>query len=244
MKVVNDLLNYNDLKIIQNTEWFSFSLDSVLLANFANVRSNIKIIDFCTGNAPIPLFLSTKTNSKIIGVELQKEIYELAKQNISMNKLENQIEIINEDVLNLLNKYDTDSFDLITCNPPYFKINEGSKTNENDIKAIARHEIKLKLDDIFRVAKKLLKNNGKIVLVHRTDRLIEIINSMQNYNVEPKRIRFVFPFSNSNSNLVLIEGAKDGKPGLKIEHSIIVHNYDGSYTNEVQMIFNGGNNEN
>ena len=244
MKVVNDLLNYNDLKIIQNTEWFSFSLDSVLLANFANARSNIKIIDFCTGNAPIPLFLSTKTNSKIIGVELQKEIYELAKQNISMNKLENQIEIINEDVLNLLNKYDTDSFDLITCNPPYFKINEGSKTNENDIKAVARHEIKLKLDDIFRVAKKLLKNNGKIVLVHRTDRLIEIINSMQNYNIEPKRIRFVFPFSNSNSNLVLIEGAKDGKPGLKIEHSIIVHNYDGSYTNEVQMIFNGGNNEN
>lgn len=244
MKVVNDLLNYNDLKIIQNTEWFSFSLDSVLLANFANVRNNIKIIDFCTGNAPIPLFLSTKTNSKIIGVELQKEIYELAKQNISMNKLENQIEIINEDVLNLLNKYDTDSFDLITCNPPYFKINEGSKTNENDIKAVARHEIKLKLDDIFRVAKKLLKNNGKIVLVHRTDRLIEIINSMQNYNIEPKRIRFVFPFSNSNSNLVLIEGAKDGKPGLKIEHSIIVHNYDGSYTNEVQMIFNGGNNEN
>lgn len=244
MKVVNDLLNYNDLKIIQNTEWFSFSLDSVLLANFANVRNNIKIIDFCTGNAPIPLFLSTKTNSKIIGVELQKEIYELAKQNISMNKLEDQIEIINEDVLNILNKYDTDSFDLITCNPPYFKINEGSKTNENDIKAVARHEIKLKLDDIFRVAKKLLKNNGKIVLVHRTDRLIEIINSMQNYNIEPKRIRFVFPFSNSNSNLVLIEGAKDGKPGLKIEHSIIVHNYDGSYTNEVQMIFNGGNNEN
>lgn len=244
MKVVNDLLNYNDLKIIQNTEWFSFSLDSVLLANFANVRNNIKIIDFCTGNAPIPLFLSTKTNSKIIGVELQKEIYELAKQNISMNKLEDQIEIINEDVLNILNKYDTDLFDLITCNPPYFKINEGSKTNENDIKAVARHEIKLKLDDIFRVAKKLLKNNGKIVLVHRTDRLIEIINSMQNYNIEPKRIRFVFPFSNSNSNLVLIEGAKDGKPGLKIEHSIIVHNYDGSYTNEVQMIFNGGKNEN
>ena len=179
MKVVNDLLNYNDLKIIQNTEWFSFSLDSVLLANFANVRNNIKIIDFCTGNAPIPLFLSTKTNSKIIGVELQKEIYELAKQNISMNKLEDQIEIINEDVLNILNKYDTDSFDLITCNPPYFKINEGSKTNENDIKAVARHEIKLKLDDIFRVAKKLLKNNGKIVLVHRTDRLIEIIEKIE-----------------------------------------------------------------
>ena len=189
-------------------------------------------------------FLSTKTNSKIIGVELQKEIYELAKQNILMNKLENQIEIINENILNLLSKYDTDSFDLITCNPPYFKIDDGSKTNENDIKAIARHEIKLKLDDIFRVAKKLLKNNGKIAIVHRTDRLIEIINSMQNYNIEPKRIRFVFPFSNSNSNLVLIEGAKDGKPGLKIEHSIIVHNYDGSYTNEVQMIFNGGNNEN
>ena len=133
MEVINDLLNYNNLKIIQNSEWFSFSLDSVLLADFAGTRNNIKIIDFCTGNAPIPLFLSTKTNSKIIGVEIQKEIYDLAIKNILINNLCNQIDIINEDVLNLSNKYDSNSFDLITCNPPYFKINEGSKINDNDI---------------------------------------------------------------------------------------------------------------
>lgn len=244
MEVINDLLNYNNLKIIQNSEWFSFSLDSVLLADFAGTRNNIKIIDFCTGNAPIPLFLSTKTNSKIIGVEIQKEIYDLAIKNILINNLCNQIDIINEDVLNLSNKYDSNSFDLITCNPPYFKINEGSKINDNDIKAIARHEIKLKLDDVFRVAKKLLKNNGKIVIVHRTDRLIDIINSMQNYNIEPKRIRFVFPYDNSKSNLILVEGVKDGRSGIIIEHPLVVHNQDGSYTEEVEMIFNGGKREN
>lgn len=244
MEVVNDLLNYNNLKIIQNSKWFSFSLDSVLLANFVKVRNNIKIIDFCTGNAPIPLFLSTKTKSKIIGVEVQKPVYELAVKNIKLNNLEKQIQIINEDINYLYTNYNSDTFDLITCNPPYFKLNEGSKINENDIKAVARHEIKLKLEDVFRVARKLLKNNGKIVIIHRTDRLIDIINYMQKYNIEPKRIKLIYPFNNSESNLVLVEGSKDGKKGLKIEKPLVIHNIDGSYTKKVNDIFNGGNDEN
>lgn len=243
MEVVNDLLNYNGLKIIQNPDWFSFSLDSVLLGNFVKLGSNMKIIDFCTGNAPIPLFLSTRTNSKIIGVELQWEVYELAKKSIAINKLCDQINIINEDVNNISKIYETDFFDLITCNPPYFKIFPGSNTNENDIKAIARHELKLKLSDIFNCAKKILKNNGKIAMVHRTDRLIDIIILMRKSNIEPKRLRFIYPFSNSESNLVLIEGSKNGKPGLKIEHDLIIHKEDGSYTEEVEMIFNGGRHE-
>lgn len=244
MEVVNDLLNYNNLKIIQNSKWFSFSLDSVLLANFVKVRNNIKIIDFCTGNAPIPLFLSIKTKSKIIGVEVQKPVYELAVKNIKLNNLEKQIQIINEDINYLYTNYNSDTFDLITCNPPYFKLNEGSKINENDIKAVARHEIKLKLEDVFRVARKLLKNNGKIVIIHRTDRLIDIINYMQKYNIEPKRIKLIYPFNNSESNLVLVEGSKDGKKGLKIEKPLVIHNIDGSYTKKVNDIFSGGNDEN
>lgn len=247
MKVINDLLNYNNLKIIQDSNWFSFSLDSVLLANFVKPKNNMNIIDFCTGNAPIPLFLSTKiksNKSKIIGVEIQKPVYELALKNIKMNNLEDQIEIINDDIKNIYRIYDSDTFDLITCNPPYFKVNKGSKVNENDIKAIARHEIKLQLEDIFKVAKKLLKNNGKISIIHRTDRLIDIINYMQKNNIEPKRIKLIYPFSKSVSNLVLIEGSKDGKKGLMIENPLIVHNDDGSYTKEVIDIFNGGKNEN
>ena len=240
MEVINHLLNYKDLKIVQNSEWFSFSLDSVLLADFTRVNNKMKIIDFCCGNAPIPLFLSTKTKAKITGVELQKEVYELAKKSISLNKLDDQIEMLNIDVKNIANLYDTDIFDLITCNPPYFKLTEKSNTNLNNVKATARHEISLTLNDIFKCAKKLLKNNGKIVMVHRTERLIEIISEMKNNNIEPKRIKLIYPFLDSESNMVLIEGTKNGKPGIKIEKSLIIHNTDGSYRDDVLKIFNGG----
>lgn len=240
MEVINDLLNYGNLKIYQNSNWFSFSLDSVLLANFVKVNNKMKIIDFCTGNAPIPLFLSTKTKSDIIGLEIQKEVYELAKKSIDINHLKHQITILNMDVKESIKKFDTDSFDLVTCNPPYFKMNEDSNVNENKIKAIARHEILIDLNDIFICAKKILKNNGKIALVHRTDRLMDIIFLMKKNNIEPKRLKIIYPFINSSSNLILIEGVKNGKPGFKIESNIIVHNPDGSYTNDVLKIFNGG----
>ena len=240
MEVINDLLNFNKLKIYQNSDWFSFSLDSVLLADFVKVNNKMKIIDFCCGNAPIPLFLSTKTKSKIIGVELQKQVYDLAIKSVNINKLEKQIEILNMDVKDIHKNFETDYFDLITCNPPYFKVNEGSNFNENEVKAVARHEIALCLNDIFKSAKKILKNNRKIVLVHRTDRLIDIISLMRQYNIEPKRIKIIYPFSNAKSNLVLIEGSKNGNPGLEIEPSIVVHNADGTYTEEIKKIFNGG----
>ena len=229
MEVINNLLNYNKLKIYQNSDWFSFSLDSVLLANFVKVNNKMQIIDFCTGNAPIPLFLSTKTKSNIIGVELQEKIYDLAKKSVDINNLNSQITILNKDVNDISNIYKTDSFDLITCNPPYFKMSEQSNVNNNEIKAIARHEISLCLDDIFKCARKILKNNGKIAMVHRTDRLIDIISSMKQNNIEPKRLKIIYPFENSKSNLVLIEGVKNGKPGLEIENSLVVHNIDGSY---------------
>ena len=240
MEVINDLLNYGNLKIIQNTEWFSFSLDSVLLANFVKINNKMKIIDFCSGNAPIPLFLSTKTQAKMIGVELQKEVFDLAQKSISINNLENQIEMLNMNVKDISNIYETDTFDLITCNPPYFKIGEKSNTNINDIKAIARHELTLNLNEIFKVAKKILKNNGRIAMVHRTDRLMDIICAMKNNNIEPKRLQIIYPFDNSKSNMILIEGSKNGKVGLVIEKSIVVHNIDGSYKDEILNIFNGG----
>lgn len=240
MEVINDLLNFNNIKIYQNTDWFNFSLDSVLLADFVKVNNKMKVIDFCTGNAPIPLILSTKTKSNIIGVELQKEVFDLANKSIKYNNLENQITIINEDVRNLNKIYETDSFDLITCNPPYFKMEENANINENKIKAIARHELYLNLDDVFSCAKKLLKNNGKIAIVHRTDRLVDIICLMRKYNIEPKRIKFIYPFFDSKSNLVMIEGAKNGNPGLILEENIIVHEKNGTYKKEILAIFNGG----
>ena len=212
METINDLLNYNGLKIVQNTDWFKFSLDSVLLANFVNVNKKTKIIDFCTGNAPIPLFLSHKTNQKIVAVELQKEIYDLANKSVKLNHLEEKVKVLNEDVKNISNIYETDTFDLITCNPPYFKINENSSVNENKIKSVARHEIYLNLDDIFKIAKKVLKNDGKIAMVHRTERLIDIISSMKKNNIEPKK-----EINVENKELIIKDNSKINYPSINNE---------------------------
>lgn len=238
MEITNRLLNYKDLKIVQNTDWFAFSLDSVLLSNFVKLNKNTnKIIDFCTGNAPIPLILSTKTNAKITGVELQKEIYDLAQKSIKINNLEEKIELLNMNVKDLVDIYETDTFDVITCNPPYFKVKEDSNLNKNDIKTVARHEIELNLDDIFSLARKLLKNNGLISMVHRPNRLVEIIEIMKKNNIEPKKIQFVYPKRNTECNTILIEGSKNGNPGLKILPPLYVHDENGKYLEEIEEMF-------
>ena len=238
MEEINRLLNYKDLKIVQNTDWFKFSIDSVLLSNFVKITKNTtNIIDFCTGNAPIPLILSTKTRANITGVEIQKDVYNLAKKSIEINNLQDRIEILNMDVKDIAQKYESDSFDLITCNPPYFKLKESSIINDNDIKSVARHEIYINLDDIFKVARKILKNNGTIAIVHRTDRLIDIIDCMKKNNIEPKRLQLVYPKFNKESNILLIEGAKNGKSSLKVLPPIYVHDEDGNYLEEIKKMF-------
>lgn len=235
---INDLVYFKDIKIVQDKDYFNFSLDSILLPNFVEItRRTKKILDMCTGNAPIPLILSMKTDAKIYGVELQKEVYDLAKETIKINNLENQIELINDNIKNLKKIFDTETFDIITCNPPYFKKKNDSIINENKIKSVARHEIEMKLEDVMIISKALLKNEGSLVLVHRTDRLIEIIELMKKHNIEPKRMRLIYPKVNMESNLVLIDGRKNGKEGLKILPPLYIHNDDSSYTSEVLEMF-------
>lgn len=232
------LLNYSNLKIIQNNEMFKLSLDPVLLANFATIKESTKrILDIGTGNAPIPLILTTRTDAKIIGVEIQPEVYELALKSIKVNKIEDQITIKQGDIRKLYKDWQTDSYDLIVCNPPFFKISEQSILNVNDNKKIARHEITLNLNDIMLISKKLLKNNGLISIVHRPERLIEIINTMIEHNIYPKKIRFVYPKVNQEANAVLIEGSKNGKPGLKILPPLITHFDNGDYQPEILNYF-------
>lgn len=238
MEVKNYLLGYKDYFIYQDTDMFNFSLDSVLLPNFVTINKNInKILDIGCGNAPIPLILSTKTDAKIIGVEIQKKSFDLARKSVSINKLDKQIDIINADINDIYSGFETDSFDIITCNPPFFKISPSSNLNKNDYKTIARHEIKLNLEQIFLIARKLLKNNGNIAIVHRPERLLEILSTMKKYNIEPKRIQFIYPKKDSEANIMLVEGKKNGNPGLKIEHPIYTHNIDGSYTDEIMNYF-------
>ena len=235
---INDLVYFKNIKIVQDKDYFNFSLDSILLPNFVDITKKTKmILDMCTGNAPIPLILSTKTDAKIYAVELQKEVYNLAKETIKINKLDNQIVLINNNIKNLKKIFNTETFDIITCNPPYFKKKEDSIINENIVKSIARHEIEMELEDVMLISKALLKNEGSLVLVHRTDRLIEIIELMRKHNIEPKRMRLIYPKINTESNLVLIDGRKNGKKGLKILPPLYIHNDDNSYTKEVLEMF-------
>ena len=235
---LNDLVGYKDLKIYQNKDWFSFSLDSVLVTKFVTINKSTKVImDLCCGNAPIPLILSTKTNAKIIGIELQEDVYKLAKDSVSYNKLDDQIEIKNMNIKDLKDSYTGDSIDIITCNPPYFRLNEDSYINEDIHKVIARHEKEITLEEIVDISHYLLKNNGVLAMVHRTDRLIEIIDLFKKYGLEVKKLRFIYPKVDSESNMILIEGKKNGNIGLKVLPPLYVHNEDGSYKDEVLKMF-------
>lgn len=238
MEKNNYLLGYKNLRVYQDSEMFNFSIDSVLLPNFVTLNKNIKnILDIGCGNLPISLILTTKTDAKIMAVEIQKDVYDIALKNLKLNKMEEKIELINDDINDLYKKIATESFDVIVSNPPFFKVNANSHFNKNDYKTIARHEINLNLDDIFKIAKKLLKNNGVIAIVHRPERLIDIINTMQKYNIMPKKIQFAYPKENKEANILLVEGTKNGKSGLKIMPPLFIHNLDGSYTEMIKKYF-------
>lgn len=237
MEVLNDILGYKNRKIYQDTDCFSFSLDSIMLANFATIRlKDNSIVDLGCGNGVIPLILSLRTTKKIVGVELQNKLADMAVRSVKYNNLEDYIKIINMNMKDFVTSETIESFDLVTCNPPYFKVNEKNYFNESKEKLIARHEVEINLSDLFYVVKKILKNNGNFAIVHRTDRLMEILLEFKKNNIEPKRIRFVYENINKESTLVLIEGQKNGKVGLKIEKPFILYNEDGSETEEYKNL--------
>ena len=241
MEELDDLLEINNLKIYQNRSWFSFSLDSVILASCINIPLRCKrILDLCTGNAPVPMILSTRTEALIDAVEYQKDVYDLALKSVKYNNLESKINIINDDINNYYKNMESDTYDLITCNPPYFTNLDKSEKNDDIHKRIARHEITMELEDIFKISKKLLKNNGTLSLVHRADRFVEIINLYKKYNIEPKRVRFVHSHKNDDAVLFIIEGTKNGKPGLKVLRPLFIYKEDNSYTDTIKNIFNKG----
>ena len=238
MKVKNSLLNYKEI-IYQDDDWFKFSMDSVLLANFVTINMGVKkIIDFACGNAPIPMLLTYRTKALIYGVEYQKCIYDLGVESIIENGFIDQIKLINGDVRKIKDLFELESFDVVTCNPPYFKKNDSSHLNNNEVKAIARHEITLNLEDVVKNASSILKNRGVFAMVHRTERMIEIIEIMKKYRLEPKKIQFIYPKPGKNSDLFLIEGVKNGNPGLKMLSPIILHDIDNDeYTDEIKKLF-------
>lgn len=234
-----DDLEFKGLKIIQNTEGFCFGIDSVLISDFAKeIKKGSKVLDLGTGTGIISILLCGKTELKeIVGVELQKEVAEMAKRSVKMNNLENRCQILNKDIKDIAEIFNKNSFDAIVTNPPYKKENSGVK-NTNEKKLISRHEIKATLEDFIKVAKDMLKDKGELYMVHRPERLVDIFHLMRKYRIEPKRIRLVFSKYDTEPKLVLIKGIKNGNAFLKIEKNLYIYNNDNSYTGEIKQIYN------
>nr|WP_106782128.1 tRNA1(Val) (adenine(37)-N6)-methyltransferase [Lysinibacillus timonensis] len=235
-----DYLLAEDLRIIQSPSVFSFSLDAVLLSRFVGVPyQKGQIVDLCSGNGVIPLFLSARTKADIIGVEIQERLYDMAIRSIKYNKLENQISMIHGDVKKIPSILGIEKYDTVTCNPPYFTTNELSDKNTSEHYAIARHEIHLTLYEAIEASSRLLKQGGKAAFVHRPGRFIDIVTAMRENRLEPKRIRLVYPKVGKEANILLIEAIKDGKPDLKILPPLYVYDHQNQYTQEVSEILYG-----
>lgn len=230
-----DIVPGTNFKIIQDKSKFSYGIDAILLSDFAKPKG--LVMDLGTGTGIIPIRMAEKMGfQKIYGVEIQEDVSKLAQKNIELNNLQDKIEILHMDLKNLSNIFKKASFNVITSNPPYMK-SGGAIVNLDENFAISRHEITCNIEDIIRLSNYLLKPLGKLYLVHRPDRLVDIFYTMRKYDIEPKYIRFVQPKIHKKPNLVLIEGLKDGKADLKFYNPLIVYNEDGSYTQEIYEIY-------
>ncbi len=234
-----DDLEFKGLKIIQNEKGFCFGMDSVLLSDFAkNMKNNSTVLDLGTGTGIIPILLCGKTNlKKVVGIEIQQDVANMAKRSSQLNNLQERFEVVNTNIIDLKNIYEKQSFDVIVTNPPYKKENTGI-TNENEAKLISRHEITANLEDFISISKDLLKDKGEFYMVHRPERLVDILSLMRKYKIEAKILKFVSPNKNKEPNLILIKGIKNANSFLKVEKNLYVYNEDGKYTNEILKIYN------
>ena len=223
--VKNDLFDYG-LKIYQDEDAFKFSLDSILLAEYVEKKKDINnIVDFCSGNGAVPLILSTKFNAKITGFEIQKNPYQLAYNSVKLNEKEKQINIIHDDLANVLEYILPETIDIVTCNPPYFKFKKDSNINDYEEKAIARHEIETNLTSIIMSSRYILKNKGIFYMVHRPERLQEIIKILDEYKFSVKKLQFIYTDYNKSALMVLIKATKNGQEGMKVMSPINIMDY-------------------
>lgn len=232
-----DDLQRNGYKIIQHPNKFCFGMDAVLLSGFVHVKLGEAAIDLGTGTGIIPILLEAKTKGKrFVGLEIQEESADMANRSVIYNELQDRIQIVHGDIKEASTLFGKASFNVVTTNPPYMNDNHGIKNPELP-KAIARHEILCSLEDVIRESAYLLKENGRFYMVHRPFRLVEIITIMTKYHLEPKRMKLVCPYQNKEPNMVLIEGLKGGKSGIKIEAPLVVYKEPNIYTDEIFDIY-------
>ncbi|GAA0439220.1 tRNA1(Val) (adenine(37)-N6)-methyltransferase [Lentibacillus halophilus] len=246
MKTINDderldyLLSEKDMHIIQSSHVFSFSLDAVLLAHFAYVPiKKGHILDLCTGNGVIPLLLSRRTNASIVGVEIQSRLADMAKRSVALNQLGDRLTMIHGDLKEMKTELGHSAFDVVTCNPPYFPTPAVTEHNENVHMTVAKHEVYCTLDDVVKACKLHVRPGGKVAMVHRPDRLVDIIVSFRQYRIEPKRVRFIYPKYGREANMLLVEGTRDGNAGLTMLPPLYIYHADNTYTKEAEGIIYG-----
>ena len=234
-----DDLEYKNLKIIQNINGFCFGIDSVLLSDFAkSIKKDAKVIDLGTGTGIISILLCGKTKlKKIYGIEIQEEMADMVKRSIKLNNLTDRFEVINDNIINIDKILPVNSFDVIVTNPPYKKMNTGI-INENKMKLISRHELTANLEDFIKISSKMLKSNGEFYIVHRPERLVDLMFLLRKYKLEPKVLRMVYSTLNKNPKLVLIKAVKNANSFIKVEKPLYIYDENGNYTAEILKIYN------
>ena len=242
IKYVNNDENIDDLQLkglylIQKKDGFKFGIDAVLLSDFAQVKKRHRVMDLCTGTGIVPFLVYGKYEPQsVFGLEIQRDMVEMAERSVKLNSLEGRVQFINGDLKDIDTLKKLDRFDVVTVNPPY-KLNNSGILNPLDKLAIARHEVLCNLEDVIAASRVLLKDNGRMFIVHRPERLADIFTLMRKYKIEPKRVKMVHPKMGKAPNIVLVEGQRDGGAYLKWEAPLYVYDENGEYTKEIDEIY-------
>lgn len=241
-KLINEDETLDDLQLggihlIQKKEAFRFGVDAVLLANYAKVKRGCRVIDLCSGTGIVPFIIAGKTEAKsITGIEIQKEMTDMASRSARYNKLESRINFINRDLKDLKYLSSLEKADVVTVNPPY-KLRNSGLINPDDKNAIARHEILCTFEDVVLASKAVLKHNGRLYIIHRPDRLVDILCTMRKHRIEPKQIRMIHSNCLKAPSMVLVEGQNNGGAFLKWMPPLYIYDLDGNYTKELNDIY-------
>jgi len=232
-----DDLQYKGLILIQKKEGFRFGIDAVLLANFTDVKKDDTVLDIGTGTGIISILLAGKTEAKTIyGLEIQKEIAEMAGRSVILNNLQDRVKIVQGNIRNGFEYFKPSSLNVIVTNPPYIPYGRGL-VNNSDSKAVSRHEISCSLEDIISASSRLLVPGGQLAMIHRPERLVDVLSLMRTYSVEPKYIRFIHPRAYRKANLFLIKGTRGGNPELKMMEPLYIYDLQGRYSEEINKIY-------
>ncbi|MEG1790693.1 MAG: tRNA1(Val) (adenine(37)-N6)-methyltransferase [Clostridia bacterium] len=231
-----DDLQINGLKIIQNSNLYCFTSDAVLLANTVNASANDRVCDLCSGSGIIAMLIASKRNAReVVGVELQAEMADMAQRSVDLNNLGDKVKILQLSAQDAPSKLGYGSFDIVVANPPYGTVGTGRICEDERI-AICKNEIKLTLNELVLSASKLTKFGGKFYMIHRADRLAEIIFALKMVSLEPKAITIIYPKADKTPDTFIVECINGGKPGLILK-SLTVYEHNNTYTAEAKKLY-------